>query len=62
MKAGQWPVAPECGVGVLVGGDTGESVPATAGLLSTARDGHHLVVVVGGGCGTVRAGAAGVWR
>ena len=31
----QWPALPECGGGVLVGGDTGECEPATAGLPST---------------------------
>jgi hypothetical protein len=30
VKAGQEPAASDCGVGVLKGGDTGQSVPATA--------------------------------
>ena len=37
MKAGQWPALPDRGGGVLVGGDTGELEPATAGQLSTDR-------------------------
>jgi hypothetical protein len=35
MKVVQWPALPECGGGVLVGGDTGEFSSATAGGLST---------------------------
>jgi len=47
VKAVQWPALPGCGGGVLVGGDTGEWEPATAG---------HLVQPFG--VGTV-VGAAG---
>ena len=45
MKAGQWPALPECGGGVLIGGDTGQFESATAGRPST-RD----VSLDGTGC------------
>ena len=35
MKAGKEPAPSECGGGVLAGGDTGQSGPATAGKFST---------------------------
>jgi hypothetical protein len=55
VKAGQEPAPPDCGGGVLAGGDTGQSVPATAGGPST-------VTSSGGGRERIVVGAAGSWR
>ncbi len=49
-KGGKEPAPPECGGGVLEGGDTGEFEPATAGGPSTrgvSLDGTVLLVRLG---------------
>jgi hypothetical protein len=52
-KAGQEPVPPECGGGVLDGGDTGESRPTAATGLEYSRP---LVGWWERGCGAVGGG------
>ena len=54
MKAGQEPAPPECGGGVLIGGDTGQSEPATVLHTSTTRRCFGA-----GRCGNVVEDAAG---
>jgi hypothetical protein len=53
VKAGQEPAAPECGVGVLDGGDTGES---------NTGNGHCSEYMPFGVLESGWCGAAGGWR